>query len=113
MTGEAISGSALCKIDKTTAAVTRIGDTGKVPTYLSSATIDTKTGRMFWNVRSGRNRILCEVNLTTGAATDLCTLEANDEIMGMYVPQPAAANGAPAIATDLAAEFPAELSPAL
>ena len=107
VTGEAISGSALCKIDKTTAAVTRIGDTGKVPTYLSSATIDTKTGRMFWNVCGpDETGILCEVNLTTGAATDLCTLEANDEIMGMYVPQPAAANGAPAIATDLAAEFP-------
>lgn len=99
--------SFLNKIDKATGAVTLIGETGQLPQYLSSAAIDTKTGRMFWNVcPPDETGIICEVNLTTGVATKLFDLEYNDEIMGMFVAQPDAEADAPATVTDLQASFP-------
>lgn len=99
--------SALNKIDKTTGTVTPIGDTGHVPQYISSATIDTKTGRMFWVVNpADGSGYLCEVNLATGAATKVLDLALNDEVMALHVPAPLAEAGAPAVVTDLSAEFP-------
>lgn len=99
--------SALNKIDKTSGAVTLVGETGIAPQYLSSATIDHKSGRMFWNPNTPDDySYLCEVNLTTGEATVLYQYTYNDEIMGMYVPAPAAEETAPAAVTDLVASFP-------
>lgn len=99
--------SALNKIDKTTGEVTLIGETGHAPQYLSSATIDTKTGRMFWTVNPpDETGYLCEVNLVTGAATKIVDFALDDEIMGLCVVAPAAEEGAPAAVTDLAADFP-------
>lgn len=101
-----VTSSTLCKLNKTTAAVTTIGETGKKPLYLSSSAIDSKSGRMFWNVcEADETGWLCELNLSTGAATDLFQYTGNDEIMGMYVPLPAAEDGAPAAATSLALDF--------
>lgn len=98
--------SALNKIDKTTGEVTLIGETGHAPQYLSSATIDTKTGRMFWTVNPpDETGYLCEVNLATGAATKIVDFALDDEIMGLCVVAPAAEEGAPAAVTDLAADF--------
>ncbi|MDE6161175.1 MAG: choice-of-anchor J domain-containing protein, partial [Muribaculaceae bacterium] len=82
-----VSASLLNKIDKASGAVTAVGTTGQLPKYLSSATIDPVSGRMFWTVSdaegSGR---LCEVNLSTGLATVLAEFTENDEVQGMYVP---------------------------
>ncbi|MDE6393582.1 MAG: choice-of-anchor J domain-containing protein [Muribaculaceae bacterium] len=92
-----VTNSYLNKIDKTTGAVTLIGETGVAPQYLSSATIDKKSGRMFWNVcPPDETGWIYEVNLTSGHADALYQLPGNDEIMGMYVPEPAAEPGAPA-----------------
>lgn len=102
-----VNASYLNKIDKATGAVTLIGETGQLPQYLSSAAIDPKTGRMFWDVcPPDETSLLCEVNLTTGQATILFEYTKADEIMGMYVPQPAAEDGAPASVTGLEASFP-------
>lgn len=102
-----VTSSTLNKIDKTNGAVTVIGETGKEPLYLSSSCIDPKSGRMFWNVCGpDETGWLCEVNLTTGEATDLFQYAKNSEIMGMYVPAPAAEETAPAAVTDLVANFP-------
>ncbi len=99
--------SSLCKIDKNTGDVTVIGETGKAPQYLSSATIDPRSGRMFWNVlEEGKASVLCEVNLSTGAATDLFAYTNNEEIMGMFVPAPEAEDNAPAAVTNLSVSFP-------
>lgn len=102
-----VTESHLNKIDKTTGAVTLIGETGALPKYLSSATIDTKTDRMFWNVCApDETSCLCEVDLTTGAATELFQYALGDEIMGMYVPAPAAEAGAPAECQNVSVNFP-------
>lgn len=102
-----VTESHLNKIDKTTGAVTLIGETGALPQYLSSAAIDTKTDRMFWNVCSpDETSHLCEVDLATGAATELFEYAQGDEIMGMYVPAPAAEAGAPAECQNVSVNFP-------
>ncbi len=101
-----VTTSSLNKIDKTTGAVTLIGETGVAPQYLSSATIDKKTGRMFWNVNTADGAgYMAEVNLATGSATKLFDLALNDEIMGLYVAAPLAEADAPAAVTALAADF--------
>lgn len=98
--------SSLCKLDKNTGNVTVVGETGQLPQYLSSSTIDHKSGRMFWNVCTPDDAgYMCEVNLETGVATTLFQLQYNDEIMGMYVPAPAAEDGAPAAVTGLTVNF--------
>lgn len=102
-----VTESHLNKIDKATGAVTLIGETGALPQYLSSAAIDTKTDRMFWNVCSpDETSHLCEVDLATGAATELFEYAQGDEIMGMYVPAPAAEAGAPAECQNVSVHFP-------
>lgn len=104
-----VTESHLNKIDKTTGAVTLIGETGALPQYLSSAAIDTKTDRMFWNVCApDETSCLYEVDLTTGAATELFQYALSDEIMGMYVPVPAAEAGAPAECQNVSVNFPAD-----
>lgn len=102
-----VTGSTLNKIDKTTGAVTVVGNTGMLPQYLSSGTIDAATDKMYWNVcAADESSILAEVNLTTGQATELFQFEYGDELMGMYVKAPAAADDAPAVPMNLTANFP-------
>ncbi|MDE6006675.1 MAG: choice-of-anchor J domain-containing protein [Muribaculaceae bacterium] len=101
-----VTSSALCKIDKATGAVTEVGDTGVLPEYLSSGCIDKASGRFFWNVcPADETGWMYEVNLSTGAATPLYQLKDNDEIMGMYAPAPAAADGAPAACENVELDF--------
>lgn len=104
----AIDGAgSLFKVDKATGATTLVGATGQEPYYLSSSAIDPKTGKMYWTLNpADESGYLCEVDLTTGAASILFQLPGNAEIQSLYVPTAAAEDGAPAEATDLAASFP-------
>lgn len=98
-------GSTLNKINKTTGAVTKVGDTGVTPVYISSATIDPKTNRMFWNVNpADENSYIYEVNLQTGAASLLYEIPTGDEIVGMYVVNVPEA-GAPGECTNVTPHF--------
>lgn len=95
----------LYKVVPATGAMTKIGATQKVPKYITGATIDKKSGRMFWTLcPEDENGYLCEVNLTTGVATQLCQFEYGDEVAGIYVPF-IANDDAPAAVTDLNAAF--------
>ncbi len=99
-------GSTLNKINKATGAVTPVGETGQMPEYPSSATIDKQSGRMFWTVSPADGTgLLTEVNMETGEATVVKSFEHSEEVVGLYAPTPAAAEGAPAKVTDLAADF--------
>lgn len=96
----------LYSIDRATAAASKIGSTGYVPYYISGATIDAKSGRMFWTVNpADETGFLTEVNLTTGAATVIYNFPDNDEWAGLYVPQPAADDKAPAECKNVTANF--------
>lgn len=98
--------STLCKIDKTTGAVTTVGETGVTPQYLSSSEIDPKSGRMFWTVCTETEGYLAEINLQTGAATKLLDFLNREEVQGLVIPAPAAEDKAPAAVTDLTISFP-------
>lgn len=101
-----VSDSKLCKIDKTTGAVTEIGSTGKAPQYLSSSTIDPATNIMYWNLcAADDSSVLCTVNLSTGVATPVLTYTNGDEIMGLQVFPIEALDGAPAACENLEASF--------
>ena len=103
----AVYASTLAKFDKTTGSYTNIGETGMLPQYITGATIDPKTDRMFWTVcPPDETGLLTEVNLSTGAATVLYQFPDGNEVAGLYIPQPAAEDGAPAAVTDLVASFP-------
>lgn len=96
----------LLKVDKTTGDYTVVGNTGVVPAYQTSATIDLSTGRCFWNAMPATAvSSLYEVDLTTGVATKLYDFACNDEITGMFIPTAATPADAPKAVTDLAADF--------
>lgn len=99
--------SELAKIDKTTGDLTMIGETGMLPYYPTSATIDTRSGRMFWTVcpKDGSGN-LCEVDLSTGAASLIYKFPGDEEVQGLYAPEPEAEDDAPAAVTGLSADFP-------
>ena len=102
-----ITGSFLSKIDKTTGAVTRIGSTGELPYYASSALYNPQDGIAYWNVcPMSETSKLVTIDLATGATTDLVTLVDNDQILGMYLVPPDAAPEAPAAATNISLSFP-------
>lgn len=98
--------SELVKFNKADGTYTVIGETGMAPQYMSAATIDPKSGRMFWTVcPPDETGLLCEVNLSTGAAIVIYAFPDNEEVVGLYCPPPAAEDGAPAKVTGLAANF--------
>lgn len=71
---------------QTGAIVKQIGNTGIVPKYIQSATIDHKTGKMYWcGMESDGYTALYDVNLTTGEATKIADFDDGEEIVGAYV----------------------------
>lgn len=101
-----VKSSSLHKIDRLTGETTLIGETGQLPLLTGSATIDPRSGRMFWTVGPGDNStFLCEVDLNTGVATKVMDFAGREQVVGLYVPTPPAEDDAPAAVTDLAATF--------
>lgn len=96
----------LVKFNKADGTYTTIGSTGMVPYYISNATIDQKTNRMFWAVSPADDSgILAEVDLKTGKATLLYAFPDNEEVTGMYaIVTPD--DGAPAAPTGLTLSYP-------
>lgn len=93
------------KADPSTGEVTTVGATGLVPKYVTDATIDPATGRMFWTVNNDTDGgVLAEVDKTTGKATILCHFPNNEEITGLYIPYDNPS--APSPALNLKADFP-------
>ena len=96
----------LLKVDKTTGATEIVADTGLTPQYRSSGAIDPYNGRFFYAVYSDTEAALYEINLETAAATWLCDFPDREEITGMWIDAPLAADEAPAPAQSLTASFP-------
>lgn len=97
----------LYTVDKTTGAMTIIGKTGLVATNPSSACIDYRSGRMFYALTADPNGYLYEIDLTTARPTLLYHFPKNQEVTGMFIPMPDAADEAPDEVTDLTLDFPA------
>lgn len=98
--------SSLYKIDKSTGAATLVGSTGRLAQKATSAIIDRKSGRMYWNAVSAEGvSELCEVDLATGAATTVLTYTTGQCFAGICVAaEPEGASPGPAL--NLKASFP-------
>ena len=93
---------------ETGAAVNKIGNTGILPRYLQSGTIDVASGRMFWAPYTENDNALglYEVNKETAAITKISDFEDEyTEIAYMYTIAPKADNAAPAAVGDLTVNF--------
>ena len=100
------TGSTLYKIDKNTAAVTEVGETGFDSLYASDAIFDWKTDRMFWTVmNTDLEGFLTEIDTTTGEASVIYVFPGNEEVTGLAIPTPEAEDDAPAAVTDVIANF--------
>ena len=98
--------SELYRISKENASVTLVGDTGMKPQYRTDATIDPRTGRMFWALSQLDDKsYLTEVDLATGQASYICQFPNDQVVVGLQTAAPAALDKAPASVTDLAAHF--------
>ena len=93
----------LYKVDKQTAAVTRVGATG-VPkvSSLQGSTITAKN-EFLWAAYDtiSYNSALYSVNLTTAKATKLAQFPHNEQMTGLFVTTPFAKDGAPAAVSSL------------
>lgn len=86
----------LYTIDKETGAPTLVGSTGAATAYLTSATMDQKTGVLYWTTNDDYAAKLFTVDTATAEATLIAELDDNPEIAGLYVPGPLAEDDAPA-----------------
>lgn len=95
----------LYKVNKSTAEFTLVGDTGLYPNYLASATVDRKSGKMYYAISDAFEAgFLAEVDLATGEASTVYEFPYNDEIVGLCIPL-VANDGAPAAVNDFEVEF--------
>lgn len=97
----------LFNINKSTGIYTLIGNTGVLPSdYLQSATFDPKTGHLYWACTlADETAALYDVDIATGRATQVLKFPHDQEIVGLYIPMPAADDNAPAAVTGLTANF--------
>ncbi|MCM1005319.1 MAG: hypothetical protein NC402_03375 [Prevotella sp.] len=102
-----VIGSNLCKINRTTGAITVVGETGYAPEYESGAVIDTKTGRMFWTVSPiDDTTTLTEIDVNTGKASPIIIYESGENIIGLSIAPSSADDNAPASPEELTVDFP-------
>ena len=98
-------GGVLNKVDKNTRAMTVVGETGIKPTVNGSAAFDMKTGKLYWAVKNASGSFVYEVNTATAEAVKVMDVPDGQQLMGMYIPEPLAEDGAPAAATNMHYDF--------
>ncbi|MDY6319064.1 MAG: hypothetical protein SPL37_05960 [Prevotella sp.] len=94
-------------INKESGQKTEVGQTGvDGSTYLQSAAFDPKSGMLYWaaTLKNGMS-ILYKIDPQTAVATPLFKFPDSQEVIGLYIPAPAADDKAPAYPTDLTANF--------
>ncbi|MDE6010033.1 MAG: choice-of-anchor J domain-containing protein [Muribaculaceae bacterium] len=95
----------LYSVNKETGELTYIGDTGLEDKYMTSATIDLKTGRMYYAVSDDGFGGLYEINLKNGSSKFIVQFFGDQEVIGMYVSGPDVEDLAPAAVEDLSFNF--------
>lgn len=86
-------------------AMTKIGATGFVPNKSGSATIDDKTGEMYWVAVCEKGSYLCKVDRETGKATKLLDLPYGEQLKGLHIYRPSVPAAAPGYASDVKFNF--------
>lgn len=96
----------LSVIDKATGETLRdVGSTGLTPFYTTGGIIEPQTGRFFYSFANYYGGALYEINKATAEATLLVNFPNEENVAGLFFPPSPAADGAPAQATDLRADF--------
>lgn len=98
-------GGGLYQVDTVTGAMTLVGETGIQPTVNGSAAFDMKTGKLYWAVKNAEESVVYEVDTTTAAAVKVLDVPENKQMMGIYIPEAPAEDGAPAAASNLRFEL--------
>lgn len=103
------SNGGLHRLDKATGADTYIGFTGVRPSYISGcmgAAFDMKKNTLYWAPYTDNGcSALYQVDTGTGEANLISEFPTGTRIGAIYVPAPAAEDGAPAAISDLAINF--------
>ncbi len=94
----------LYAINKETAEMSEIGDTGVYPMMVQSAAIDPNTGKCYWAATSFDATGLYEVDLSTGKASLVYAFPYEEEITGLFILEDVPAD-APGKATDFQVDF--------
>lgn len=95
----------LCSIDKRNGAITQIASTGIMSDFITSATIDPKTGKMYYIATTYTGSELYEIDPASGSVSLVYAMPGNEEVVGLYIPQQNIADGAPGVASDITASF--------
>ena len=93
-------------VEKTTGALTAIGDTGIDPEGSQSMAFSNMTGTLYWAAyKTDGTSGLYEIDLSTGAARLISNFANGERIVGLFVIDPDASPDAPAQVSDLEAVF--------
>lgn len=96
----------LYTVDKTTATLTLVGETGVSPAASNqSAVIDYDTNVMYWSAYTEEGGALYTVDLATGKASLLSKYDGNHQLVGLFIKQSTIKAGAPAPAKDFSVSF--------
>lgn len=95
----------LYSVNKSTGELTFIGATDLEDKFMTSATIDLKTGKMYYAVANEGFGALYEVDVTTGDANYVNQFFMAEEIIGMSVAKPEVEEEAPAAVAGLSLAF--------
>lgn len=93
------------KFDKSSGEYTAIAQTGLASTKMTCGTIDAESGRCFYIHYTDYLSDMYEINLATGTPTFLFSLPEKAQVLSLFVPEKAIAEGAPAKASGLAIDF--------
>ncbi len=103
---EGNNGGILYEINKTTGTLREIGDTQVSPKYTQSAVINTSDNTFYWFANEEDEAAnLYTVDLTTGEAALVGALPYGDQVVGAYIPDPEALDGAPSGPENLSVSF--------
>lgn len=96
----------LYTVNKTTGDMTLVGETGLKPAYLSAATFDPYSGKLYYVYTPGIDRsALYEIDTQTAKATLVYDLPGGEQVAGLWVPQLTSSMEAPAAPENLSADF--------
>lgn len=92
-------------VDKSTGTMTLVGPTGISSQYMGGGVYDSRSNRILWSVCNDLSSGLYSVDPKTGEASLVYEFPNNEEVLGMFIGTPIAADGAPERVDDLTAEF--------
>lgn len=96
----------LYTVNKDTGDMTLVGETGLKPAYLSAATFDPYSGKLYYVYTPGIDKsALYEIDTQTAKATLLYDLPGGEQVAGLWVPQLTSSVEAPAAPENMTAEF--------